>query len=180
MGADYRDDLTAAHARIAELEETVRALEAEALERPDPSAAVRFPELEAAVERARVPADAQRSARRLATLQLTSTAIPIAGLIFSLLHLPLLATCMSLIFIAAVVAGFVMRARLKPAQLRLAETEQRLADARRVYLLEQKLAAATEVRIRVEGETVADGVPSEAEEIGPRSDGVEPMAARRS
>jgi hypothetical protein len=151
MSGEYRDELAAAHSRIAELEEKVRVLEEEA--RPSAGAFDgRFPELEREVTLLRQAADPARNARRRTQLSLTGAVFPFAGGILSYFHQPVFATVCSVLFLATIVWNLSLVRSLKVSTARLAAAEKKLADARRIAELEGKLAdvqtrVATEARV---------------------------------
>jgi hypothetical protein len=170
MSGEYRDDLSAAHARIAELEEKVRALEEEA-GKPAVVADGRFPELEAEVARLRGPADPLKNAQLRTRLTWISIVFPLLGMTFSFLHLPIFATFMSSLFLIAIVTNQVIARRLPTAKARLNAAEAKLTDARRIAELEQKLA---ETRVRI----AAPAPPIQQEEEVSDAEAEEPRRAR--
>lgn len=131
MQGDYRDDLAAAHARIAELEEKIGALEAELSKKsmpPDPE----IQELEVAVALRRAAADPKRTAGLQAFLRTVGVALS-AGLLFLAAKgaMPP-AVIAAIILFAVLLAQSILRRRLPKARRALADAERRLAEARRV------------------------------------------------
>lgn len=168
MSGEYRDELAAAHSRIAELEEKVRALDEEAHPATRPLDG-RFPELEAEVTRLRKAADPGKNAKQRTTLSIISAIFPLVGMVLTFLKLPVAATCCSVVFIGFVVAGFRLTANLKRDTRLLKEAESKLGDARRIAELEQKLAG-TQVRVAPAPEPEAAGDEADvAEQISPKA-----------
>jgi hypothetical protein len=155
--SEYRDELAAAHARIAELEEKLRVLEEEARPASRPHDG-RFPELEAAVTRLRAAADPTKNARKRTNLSIASAVFPLLGMVLTFLKLPILATCCSVIFMAFIAAGFHLTSKLKKDTRLLHEAEAKLGDARKIAELEAKL---TQVRVDVREPLVEEDVESE-------------------
>ncbi|MBX3233100.1 MAG: hypothetical protein KIT84_13100 [Labilithrix sp.] len=153
MSGEYRDDLSAAHARIAELEEKVRALQEEAAPKPlTPDG--RFPELEEKVALLRRRAHEGNHARRRTILSLVGAIFPLLGMMFSFLHLPLVAAVCSVVFITFIVLNLSLAHTFKTAKKELAEAEAKLANALRIADLESRLAAKN-VRVAAADEPLA-------------------------
>lgn len=161
---DYRDELTAAHSRIAELEDKVAALEEgasreTALAMQHGVAEARFQELEADVERRRKDADPARAASLRLKFSVAGIVLALTGAGFSMAHLPLGSIFASGLFIFCILAGFLATAKLPENKRALLEAERRLADARSLARLEaqvQTMAAAPGERLRVEASAPPD------------------------
>lgn len=146
--SEYRDELAAAHSRIAELEEKVRSLEEEKNPGARPADG-RFPELEAEVARLREAANPTKNAKTRTTLSIISAFFPLVGMVLTFLKQPVLATCCSVVFIGFVIAGFRLTSTLKRDTRLLKEAESKLGDARRIAELEQKLRESPAAPVRV-------------------------------
>ena len=132
-----------------ELEEKVATLEAERNTSPRQYPSGKFPELRDRVSNGlRLRSDDKLAARRRAWLTWTGALFPLAGCVFSFMHLPILATCMSVVFLAVILLNLRNQSRLRTDRVLLADAEKELADKHRIVELESKLAA-TEARVRI-------------------------------
>lgn len=148
--SEYRDELAAAHARIAELEEKVHSLEDAARAEAEVWTG-KFPELEAEVARRRERADPKKTEKKRATVAWVSAVFPLIGMTFTFLHLPLFATMCSGVFIALLVYNWIfLTRRMKENAAHLQDAEAKLHDAQRIAELETKLAAKVRVGVRAD------------------------------
>lgn len=162
--SEYRDDLTAAHARIAELEDKVRVLEEEARGAPTVMEG-RFPELEGEIARLGVLTDPVRNAQVRTRLSWIGAAFPLLGMVLTFLHQPVAATAVSLMFTVLLAYNFQLGRTLKARQRELAALEAKLADKRRIAELEGRLGAPDAEKVRVAAPEVSgEALTSEGDE----------------
>lgn len=159
MSGEYRDELAAAHARIAELEEKVRVLAEEVNAAPRPLEG-HFPELEAEVVRLRKVAEPAASARRRERLTILGALLPLVGMLLMAFHYPVAATVCSVLFMLTIfMSTVVLTNRQKTNMRRLKDAEAKLLDARRIAELEAALAG-TKLRVAPpEAEAVEEEEP---------------------
>lgn len=149
MSGEYRDELAAAHARIAELEDKLRAATEEPAGKPRSEG--RFPELEARVAELRKATDEVAYNRRRTALSILGSVFPLGAGLFSYAYLPVPAAVCSIVFIMFIAYNAFLARRLKTAKKELVEAEAKLGGALRIADLEEQLAAR-KVRVAPEPE----------------------------